>query len=217
MAKGLCLLLGLAALLLLIPTLVLGWNFDYEVYGNILVSPARYNYGGFTSGGDGVFEFTLDDTGWPTDPTLRFYHIWDNYFAANYDSTTPGAYKWVGEFPGVFYMEVSSAPYPYNGWTHGTINAKITVRDFDEDQVLDPAEKLGEHLFDARLTKLCDHSSGGEMALNWGFGACNSNYFSFKMPPAMDTLWNGGNLNLMFPCPVASKETNWGSIKALYR
>jgi hypothetical protein len=208
--------------LLLTPVVVLSWNFDYEIIGNILQSPVLYNHGGLLSGGDGRFEFTLDDTGWPVDPAARFDHIWATYFAPNYDTNTPGAYKWVGQIPGRFYVEVNNAPYGYNGWCRGSINAKITVRDVDEDGVLDDVEKWADHLFDGRLSKLCDYPSGdpgfGEMQDKWGWGALASNYFSFRMPPALDTLYNGGNLTLTpMGCTSQNHPASWSAVKALYR
>lgn len=218
MNKGLCMLAGVGALFLLMPAIVLGWNFDYEIHGNVLESPILYDGGGLVSGGDGIFEFTLDDTGWPVGPpAARFDHIWTTYFAGNYDNTTPGAYKWVGQMPGTFYLEASNAPAGYNGWCEGSINAKITVRDIDEDGILDDVEKWADHLFDGRLSKLCTHSAGGEMAYMWGWGALASNYFNFVMPPGVDTLYNGGNLSLMPGCSTTNEPSYWGSIKALYR
>jgi hypothetical protein len=210
-------LLGAGALFLLIPSLALGWAFDYEIYGSILESPVEYDGGGLLSGGDGIFEFVLDDTGWPLPPHARFDHIWVTYFADNWDNSSPGAYKWVGQIPGTFYLEASNAPIGYNGWCEGTIMAKITVRDLDEDGILDYNEKWADHLFDGRLSKLCDHSAGGEMAYKWGWGALASNYFNFALPPARDTLYNGGNLTLMPGCTTANEPSCWGSIKALYR
>jgi hypothetical protein len=222
MKKGLHTLLGVGVILLLIPVAVLGWNFDYQIYGNVLQSPVRYDSGGLTSGADGTFEFSLDDTGWPTDPAARFDYIWATYFADNYDSSTPGAYKWVGQIPGRFYIEATNAPYGYNGWCEGSINAKITVRDIDGDGVLDESEKWADHLFDGRLSKLCDYPDGdqgyGEMRDTWGWGAVASNYFSFKMPPELDTLYNGGNLTLTsMGCQTPDSPASWGSVKALYK
>jgi hypothetical protein len=218
MANGMRILVCLGAVLLLSPALVLGWNFDYEVYGSILESPARYNLGGLTSGGDGTLEFTLDDTGWPLTPAARFTHIWTTYFADNYVDSIPGAEKWVGEIPGMFHLEATNAPVGYNGACDGTIMAKITVRDNNPlNGILDDAEKWGDHLFDARLSKLCEHSGWGEMAFMWGWGSLASNYFSFKMPPGVDTLYDGGSLFLMPGCTTAVEPTHWGLIKALYR
>jgi hypothetical protein len=215
MNKGWFMLLGMVALFLLTPALVLGWSFDYEAYGNILVSPVYYS-GVLTSGGDGTFDFTLSDGGWPTDPAARFDHIWDTYFRDNYDSTTPGAYKWVGQITGRFYLDADNT-LGYNGTCEGSINAKITVRDLDEDEVLDDTEKWAEHLFDGRLSKLCDDLSTGDMACKFGSGSLASNYFNFVMPPGVDDLYNGGSLNLFPGCPSANEQASWSSIKALYR
>lgn len=217
MKKGYQTLAGVALAVLLIPVIAGAWNFDYEIYGNILVSPATYDGGSLTSGADGFIEFTLVDTDWPLDPDLRFNYIWNHYFKPNYDTTTAGAYKWVGSFAGTFYLQATNAPVGYNGWCWGTIRPKITIWDSNSNGALDPAEKWGENLFDARLSKLCTDGSGGEMDCKWGWGALASNYFSFKMPPDLDTLNNGGNLTLMTGCASATEVSSWGSIKALYR
>ena len=215
MKNGYSTFVFVALVVAFVPAFAAKWEFDYEIYGNILESPARYGDGSLTSGGDGFIEITLDDTGWPTDPTERWDYLWDNYF--EYDNSTPYAYKWVGTFGGVFYVEATNAPIGYNGWCEGTIIARITIWDENLDGVLDPAEKWGENLFDGTLSKSCSHASGGEMECMWGSGAIASNYFSFKMPPTLDTLYNGGNLNLPFPCPSANEESSWSSIKSLSR
>jgi hypothetical protein len=222
MNKGFHTLLGVGAILLLTPVVVVSWDFDYEIYGNVLQSPVMYNSGQLTSGGEGTFEFSLDDTGWPVDPTARFDYIWATYFAGNYDSTTPGAYKWIGQIPGRFYIETTNAPYGYNGGCEGSINVKITVRDLDEDGILDPVEKSADHPFDGRLSKLCDYPSGdpgyGEMKDKWGWGALASNYFSFKTPPELNRLYGAANLTLTsMGCETANSPSSWSAVKALYR
>jgi len=203
--------------LLLVPAVASSWNFDYSIIseGGIL-GPSPHYIGIFTSGAEGTFEIWFDDTGWPTDPEERFDSLWVWYFAANYDST-PGAANWKGTIPGRFYMNTTAAPPGYVGWCEGTIQAKITVRDFNENRTLELWERNKQHLFDGRLSKLCDDPSGGEMACKWGWGAVASNYFSFVSPPGPDTLYDGGNLTLMEGCPSATEPTSWGSIKALYR
>jgi hypothetical protein len=196
MTKGHFILIASGAILLLLPAVLLGWNFDYMVFsqpGGIVNSDPVYE-GTITSGGAGTFRMTLDDTGWPStvNPVLRFDHIWTTYFAANWDSAG-GQAKWVGQIPGRFYINATSAPVGYVGWCEGSINAKITVRDYDGDQVLDAVELDEQHLFDGRLSKLCDYPNGdpagGEMANTWGWGAVASNYFSFEASP-VDTLYN---------------------------
>jgi hypothetical protein len=220
MNKGLCLSLGLGALFLLIPALAFCWNFDFEILsqpGGILNSDPVYD-GVLTSGGDGTLHIELNDTypePWPTNPDERFDSLWAWFFEANYDGT-PSAAKWVGQIPGTFHLEASNAPVGYNGWCDGSINAKITVRDYNENQILEPYERSRQHLFDGRLSKLCTHSAGGEMAYKWGWGALASNYFSFAAFPE-DTLYDGGNLTLMTGCTTVAAPSSWSSIKALYR
>jgi hypothetical protein len=206
----------MALALILVPAVAAAWHFDYEMYGNILESPARYD-GSLTSGGDGTIEIVIDDTDWPSDPGERFDYLWETYFEPNYNSTTPGAYKWVGSFSGRFYLEVTNALVGYNGWCEGGIYPKITIWDPNENGVLDDEEKWGENLFDARLSKFCDDGSGGEMACKFGSGSIASNYFSFKMPPEPDTLYNGSDLMLYEGCPSAATPGSWGSIKSLYK
>jgi hypothetical protein len=217
MKKGYLKLAGSLAALLLIPVVAGAWNFDYEIYGTILADPPRYGDGSLTSGADGFIEFTLSDDGWPVDPNQRFHYLWTEYFKPNYDTTVVGAYKWVGAFTGTFYMQADNAPVGYNGWCWGTIVPTITIWDTNSNGALDLTEKFGENLFDARLSKLCTHGSGGEMDCMWGWGAMASNYFSFKIPPDFDTLYNGGNLTLMPGCSTANEPSSWGAIKALYR
>ncbi len=217
MKKGCHTIVGAAVVILLIPAIAGAWSFDYDIYGNLLDSPVEYNGGSLVSGGTGFIEFTLDDTGWPLDPDARWDHLWTTYFEPNYDTTTPGAYRWVGHFTGRFYLEATNAPSGYNGWCEGTITPKVTIWDEDSDGVLDFDEKWGDHLFDARLSKLCDDLSAEEMACKWGWGALASNYFSIKYPPELNRLYNGGNLTLMTGCASATEPGSWGSIKALYR
>jgi hypothetical protein len=212
MNKGFCVSLILT---LLVPAVVLGWNFDFEMFGTVMETPAVYD-GTLTSGGDGTIGITLDDTGWPTDPAARWDHIWETYFQDNYQGSA-GAMKWVGQIPGRFYIDAVNAPAGYNGSCEGSINAKITVRDVDEDMVLDPWEKTKQHLFDGRLSKQCDDPGTGDMYCMWGWGALASNHFSFWDPPVQDTLSNGGNLTLMSGCPTATENATWGGVKALYK
>ncbi|MFH1312918.1 MAG: hypothetical protein ABIJ00_06785 [Candidatus Eisenbacteria bacterium] len=222
MTKGYYTLIVSGVILLLMPTVLLGWNFDYMLFsqpGGIVNSAAVYE-GTITSGGVGTFRITLNDTGWPVDPVLRFNHIWTTYFAANWDSAG-GQAKWVGQIPGRFYINATSAPIGYNGWCEGSINAKITVRDLNKNQILDAAELAKQHLFDGRLSKLCDYPdgdpAGGEMADKWGWGAVASNYFSFEATP-VDTIYNGTNLTLTtMGCVSDVEPTTWGSVKSLYR
>jgi hypothetical protein len=222
MIKGHFTLIASGLVLLLMPAVLLGWNFDYMLFsqpGGIVNSPAVYE-GIITSGGAGTFRISLDDTGWPVDPVLRFNHIWTTYFAANWDDAG-GEAKWVGQIPGRFYINTTSAPFGYNGWAEGSVNAKITVRDYDGDQVLDPDELAEQHLFDGRLSKLCDYPSGdpagGQMANTWGWGAVASNYFSFEAWP-VDTIYNGTNLTLMtMGCTTPAEPTTWGAVKSLYK
>jgi hypothetical protein len=206
--------------LVLIPASGLCWHFDYEIYsqpGGILHSDPIYD-GVLTSGGDGTLRIELNDTApepWPVDPGARFDSLWAWYFAPNYDGT-PDAAKWVGQIPGRFYLTATNAPFGYNGTCEGSINAKITVRDFNEDGILSAAEKNRQHLFDGRLSKLCTDPSTGEMECKWGWGAVASNYFSFEETP-VDTLYNGSDLTLMSGCSSAVEPATWGSIKSLYR
>lgn len=223
MTKGFRTLL-IGAILIATPVLALGQpvyyelEFDYVIYGNILASPVLYNSGSLLSGAEGAIQFELDDTGWPTDPEARFDHIWVTYFADNYDATHPVTKRWVGQFPGTWRLEAWNAPPGFGGWCQGHIDARITVRDYDGDEVLDSTEKWGDQLFDADLSRLCDDPAGGEPMWKWGYGAMASNYFHFVMPPGVDELANGGNITLTdYGCVVSTGQPSWGSIKALYR
>jgi hypothetical protein len=214
------------------PALVLAWSFDYEIFsdpGGILGnSPVVYD-GVLLSGGDGTVSITLDDTGWPGpgDPDTRFNYIWANYFAANYD-TSGGTARWIGEMGGRFSITSMNAPGDYNGTCEGSVVARITVRDFNEDGVLNDGELYDrQHLFDGLLSKLCDDFSSGQMACSRGFGSINSNFFSFYpslYPPSeppdplrVDTLYNGAQLTLYWVCASPAETPSWGAIKALYK
>jgi hypothetical protein len=194
------------------------WNFNFQISGTLMNHPAQYS-GIFTSGGNGTLQYTQDDALWPdpSDPAARFAYIWTTYFAANYNNTTPGAEKWVGQIPGTFSMVVTAAPVGYTGTCQGRINAKYTVRDMDADGVLDEEEKTNwNNMLDGRLSKLCTDPSTGEMACKSGTGALNSNGFGFVYPPDVNTLNGAGNLNF-FPCASGTEPASWGSIKSLYR
>jgi hypothetical protein len=218
MKKGLSAItfICMAMALLLMPGVCGAVHFDYQIFGNLLEHPAEYSGGGFTSGGTGVIEITVDDTGWPLDPTARWDYLWTNYFSGNYDNSVPGAFKWVGSFTGRFYVSLTSAPTGYVGWCMGTITPKITIWDSNENGIMDLSERYGNNLFDARLSKLCTDPSGGEMTCEWGYGSIASNYFSFKVPPAIDTLYNGCDLTMLPGCSSAAQPSTWSSIKSLY-
>lgn len=213
MAKGMTALAVLAVLLL--PMAGFGWNFTYQIIAEhgILGPSPRYS-GIFTSGGEGTLEIWFDDSTWPTNPEERFDSLWVWYFANNY-TYSPGASKWLGQILGRFYMNVTAGPTGYVGWCQGTVNAKITVRDLNDNGILEPFERAQEQLFDGRLSKLCEDPSGGEMACKWGWGSLAApNKFTFTA--GADTLSGSGNLTLL-GCSSSSDETSWGNIKALYR
>jgi hypothetical protein len=214
MSKGLCVLFCLA--LLAIPATVLGWSFDYEVF-------AFYS-GTITSGGVGIVQIWWDDSLWPTDPDERFDSLWAWYFADNYVvQESPDPSKWVGTIPGWVYISASSAPVGYNGSCVCYIIARITVKDWNWNGVLDTWElKTKQHLFNGNLSKLCDYYDDGEMMGTMGSGSISSNYFSFYPPdpPNVDTLYSVGvpaQLNIFPFCPVSVEQSSWGAIKALYK
>ncbi|MGQ9604491.1 MAG: hypothetical protein ACUVUU_09860 [bacterium] len=213
MLKG---LIGVAALVvLLIPMVASGWNFNYQIIAEhgILGPSPRYS-GLITSGGEGTLEVWFDDSTWPSDPEERFDSLWVWYFANHY-TYNPGSSNWAGQILGRFYMNVTDGPSGYVGWCEGTIKAKITVRDLNDNRILEQFEREQEQLFDGRLSKLCEDPSGGEMACKWGWGSLAApNKFTFTA--GEDTLGDGGNLTLL-GCSSSVDETSWGSIKALYR
>lgn len=215
---GVSLLASAVLLVALAPSTVFGWTFKFSAEGNILQSPPTYT-GRVGSTAVGSLDFTFNDTGWPVEPEARFDHIWEAYFAPNYDTIGPIPH-WDGQIPGVFYIETTSAPSGYAGWCHGDLHAKIVVIDWNRDGIPDENEKWTPHLLDCRLSKLCDHGSGGEMACTWGWGAIatdSTGHFSFVLPPGSDRVSGIGNLNLLPGCPSPVEQTSWGSIKQLYR
>ncbi|MFH1219492.1 MAG: hypothetical protein V1694_03455 [Candidatus Eisenbacteria bacterium] len=219
MKKGLAIVTALLCLGLASAASGAIWNFNFQISGTIMNSPAQYS-GIFTSGGDGTLQYTLNDAAWPppSDPAARFAYIWATYFASNYNNSTPGAEKWVGQIPGTFSMVVTNAPTGYTGTVQGRINAKYTIRDMDADGVLDEEEKVNwNNMLDGRLAKLCTDPSTGEMACKAGTGALNHNGFGFVYPPDVNVVTGAGNLNLYLPCPSANEPSSWGTVKSLYR
>jgi hypothetical protein len=191
--------------------------FGFELTGTIMDSPAEYS-GPMTWGASGSFYFRLDDAGWPDPSTqaARWDYIFNTYFAANYDNSTPGAYNWKGEIDGWYTLDFTSAPPGFNGSVSGEFRPQITLRDIDEDGIFDPFEREGDNLINGSFTILCNVGTG-ELACRRGTGSMQNNYMSFPYLPATDEMANGsGSVNL-FDCPSATETSSWGSIKALYK
>lgn len=191
--------------------------FGWELYGTIMNSPAEYS-GAMTWGAAGTFYFRFDDAAWPdsSNQIARWDYIFNTYFAANYDNTTPGAYAWKGEIDAWYELDFTSAPPGYNGFVAGEFRPQITLRDINEDGIFNAYEREGDNLINGSFTILCNVGTN-ELEHQRGTGSMQNNYMSFPYLPAADTLQNGsGSVNLN-ECPSGIEPSSWGSIKALYR
>ncbi len=216
--KRICVFVSVALVVCLLPRLAHSDNlsFDYELYGTLLNSPATYS-GNLTSGAEGTFSFTINDSDWPdpSDPDARFDYIWVTYFADNFDNSTPGAWSWQAQMTGTFELNITNGPPGFNGSCWGNMAAKFTIRDINMNAILDDFEKFGENMFDGRVSIFCGNGTG-EMECKRGYGAVASNFFTFTYPPDQDTLYDGGTITL-YDCSSATNPCTWGEIKALYR
>ncbi len=190
--------------------------FGWDGSGTIMDSPAEY-HATLSWGASGTFDFRFDDAGWP-DPSnqvARWDYIFNTYFAANYDNSTPGAYGWKGEIHAWYTLVLSSAPPGFNGSVSGEFRPEITLRDIDEDGIFDPFEREGDNLINGSFTIACNAGTG-ELECRRGSGSMQNNYMSFPYLPETDEMPDGSSSVNLSDCPSASEPTSWGRIKALY-
>jgi hypothetical protein len=168
----------------------------------------------------GTFTIEIDDSAWPvegaTDPT-RFEHIWDTYFAGNYDAT-PDAEAWYGTFDG---LTMPSTPqFEFNTTTPGGILAGditivILIRDWNANGVLDESERYQNQQFAGTLN-VNDSLGTGAFTDLCGFGALSTGVFNFVDPPGVDTAQFPGEVSL-HPCSAPVESSTWTMIKSLYQ
>ncbi len=134
------------------------------------------------------------------DTESQFTHVWDEFFAGNYDDT-PGSEAWYGYFDGntlrrppKFAFDVTDP----EGRLRGDASLKIMVRDFNGDGVLSEAER--EQNCQMTVTLVFDERGGkGAFRGMCGTGALGGGNFNFVDPPDDDDIQLVGNLTL-YPC-----------------
>jgi hypothetical protein len=213
---------GLLAMLLAASVAGAQIHYDYMLNGSgsLLLDDPTYS-GTFLYGMQGTWSISIDDTGWPGQndvaPT-RFEHIWDTFFAPNYDAT-PGARAWYGYFDG---LTLASTPqFVFDtmvpgGILAGDITIVIMVRDSDNDGVLDDAEKYAAQQYVATLSVNPSLATGAFVDL-CGDGALSSGAFNFVDPPDVDTAQFPGIVDLDDCPPQPVEPVTWSTVKALYR
>jgi hypothetical protein len=190
--------------------------------GSLMTSPATYS-GTFISGLTGTWSFTINDSMWPAagDTTARFNHIWNTYFAGNYDNTV-GAEGWWGFFDGnttpsapqlVF---TTTAPTGWVGTMKADMAITILIRDWYADGILDQAEKHRRNHQLSATFSVNPTLGTGDYYNMCGNGSLSAGNFNFKNPPTLDSLTPNGQVT-MYNCPSPVESQTWGAIKALYR
>ena len=170
--------------------------------GSWLQNGATYS-GTFLAGMTGTWEIDLNDSLWPdaSDSTARFNHIWDTYFAPNYDAT-PGAEAWYGYFdettlPVAPRLEFNTTSP--GGILAGDLDIVVLLRDYDADGILDQNEK--HHNLQYSMTLEVDPIAGtGAFEAMSGSGSLSAGDFNFVNPPQTDTIQPAGQI-LLEPIP----------------
>jgi hypothetical protein len=173
--------------------------------------------GGMDSGGeitDGSWTITIPDTGWPTDPVLRAQYIWDTFYAANYNSGTPG--YWLGYFDTNHGLSEQSSlaivDVTNGGSMSGICTFQIQVNDTNNDGDLDEGEfcsgsLVGFVIIIKNGTGVYDGMCGtGDIFGTW-LKAC---------PTTLET-WNFGMYLYLNDCTTPVENSSWGIIKSLYQ
>jgi hypothetical protein len=167
----------------------------------------------------GVWTLEIDDSLWPDagDTTARFEHIWETYFAPNYDAT-PGLESWRGYFN-------SSALPASPRLTLRTdqpggdlvLNAPfvLLVRDYDGNGALSPSERRQ----DCQLSMTCSVEKPActeyfyDYCGNGGLGAGDVNLVS---PPATDEISAIAQFQVWY-CGSPVSAGSWVAIKTVFR
>lgn len=188
--------------------------------GSLLLDDPTYS-GDIVGAFMGTFTIEIDDTLWPgetaTDPT-RFEHIWETYFADNYNAA-PGAEAWFGVFDGLTMPSVPQFAFDTSvpgGILAGDISIVIQVRDTDADEVLGDAEKYANQQLTGTLNINPNLATGAFVDL-CGYGALGSGNFNFVDPPDLDTAEFPGEVTLEECPPQPVEPSTWSTIKSLYQ
>ncbi|MCD4690611.1 hypothetical protein K8S17_04040 [bacterium] len=184
--------------------------------GDFMDSPPTF-VGAMDPGGDitaGSWTITIPDAGWPTDPVLRYQHIWDTFYAGNYTVGTPG--YWKGYFDtnhGLPEMNTLSIIDDTNGGSMtGVCTIEIQVDDANNDTVLDEGEFCS-----GSMTGMVIIIRNGEGCYD---GMCGTgNYFGtyVKDCPGTYETWNFGMYLYLDDCSTPVENSSWGLIKSLYQ
>ena len=184
--------------------------------GDFMDSPVVFG-GAMDPGGDivdGSWSITIPDDGWPTDPTDRYTHIWNTYYAPNYTPGNPSF--WKGYFDvqhGAPDMNALSIIDDTNGGVmNGICSVEIQVQDLNNNGVLDEGEFCSGSL------------SGLVIIIRDGTGVydgmCGTgNYFGsyIKDCPLTTETWNFGMYLWLVDCTTPTEDATWGAIKAMYQ
>jgi hypothetical protein len=186
--------------------------------GDLLVSPVvfggpctiDYIYAGY-------WQMTVPDGDWPTEAAAREAHIWDTFFAPNYDAVNDVWYGYLDSDHGLTencYFELWNYDNP--GYAHGYATIVNQVDDADGDTVLDSNEGCIGALDGAII--VVQGGSGIYDGL-CGFGYYFGSYNKGDCPPDFFDYqaWNFGMYIDLDPCSTPVENMSWGTIKALYQ
>lgn len=184
--------------------------------GDFMDSPPVFG-GAMDTGGeitDGSWSITVDDTGWPTEPTARYDYIWDTFYADNYEAGNPSF--WKGYFDtdhGLTQLNaLAITDNTFGGTMSGVCSIEIQVQDLDNDGVLDEGEFCTGSL--AGIVIIIRNGTGVYE------GMCgDGNYYGsyVKDCPLTSESWNYGMYLWLEDCTTAADSQTWGAIKALYQ
>jgi hypothetical protein len=189
---------------------------DGEFYGSLMVGSPVHFSGPITFGScyPGTWDIWIDDTGWPTDPAPRWDHIWNTFYAPNYDPTLFGGFGgWLGIFdvPTLAERPDLFIDHTGEGTMTGVIQLIFQVQD-NGNGVLDPGEECMGSLV------------GIVIIINDGTGVyagyCGSGSYSggfFRDCPGFNETWMVHMDLCIQPCETPVAETTWGTVKALFQ
>jgi hypothetical protein len=208
---------GLAVVLLAVPTAAdeIIMTFSCVGIGDMMVSPVIYS--GDITWGDlapGTWSIQIDDSLWPDpgDPTARFDYIWDTFYAPAYDPGIPG---WIGVFdvPTLPTKPTLTLDETGVGGMTGVARMRFQIVDGNGNETLDEGEG-------------CSGSMGGLVIIiedGWGAyaGYCGDGAYSgMYSKPECPLWWDSVEFMMSIgvqDCTVATDETSWGTVKALFK
>jgi len=188
--------------------------------GSLLLNDPTY--GGQLMGDlTGTWTIQIDDTGWPevgdVDPT-RFEHIWETFFAPNYDPSAGGE-AWYGTFDGLTLPTTPQFVFDTavpGGVLAGDISIRIMVRDGNANGVLDDVEKYDDQQYNGTLNVNATLATGAFVD-KCGYGSLGGGTFNFVDPPGVDSAQFPGVV-ILDDCPPQPVEpSTWSTIKSLYQ